>query len=109
MIECMAALRGLTTARFSAPELREELVENAYARIGEKIWKQNGSAEQHLIDCQGMIDGFVGLASSKHQPAKATQVVDTMSKAIISKTHLLNYRQKIDLLYGLTSLDPSKL
>ena len=45
MIECMAALRGLTTARFSAPELREELVENAYARIGEKIWKQNGSAE----------------------------------------------------------------
>ena len=55
-----------------------------------------------------MIDGIVGLASSHHKPKNSMKPVNLMANLINKKQDLLNFRQKIDVLYGLTSLDPSQ-
>ena len=56
-----------------------------------------------------MSDGIVGLSMSEYRPQHAHKVVNYMSKQIIEKSDLLNFRQKADLLYGLTSLDSGLL
>jgi hypothetical protein len=88
----MAALRGLSVARFTAPELRDKLVNQANKLMGQSMWKDEGDEEQCKIDLQGMIDGIVGVASSHHRPENSIKPVNLMANCINKKRELLNFR-----------------
>ena len=78
MIDCFAALRGLSAARFTAEGLRNEIINTSIKIMNrqENLWTDETSGVQIDIDMQGMIDGIVGLATSRVQPVKAYKIVN---------------------------------